>query len=44
MLVRATSRGYSPLVLISARADGVVVATLRSWRARLGRTEKSTGS
>jgi hypothetical protein len=40
MLVRATSRGYSPLVLISARADGIVVATLRSWRGRLGRKRR----
>jgi inner membrane protein len=33
IMVRATHTGYSPLGLLSARADRVFVATLRSWRA-----------
>lgn len=33
--LRATRTGYSPLVILSARADTAFVATLRNWRARL---------
>ena len=32
---RATRTGYSPLVLMSGRADAVFVATLRAWKQRL---------
>jgi len=32
---RATRTGYSPLVLVSERADAAFIATLRKWRARL---------
>lgn len=32
---RATRLGYSPLSLVSGKGDGVLVATLRTWRQRL---------
>jgi membrane-bound metal-dependent hydrolase YbcI (DUF457 family) len=32
---RATTAGYSPLVLLNERTDAVFVATLREWRRRL---------
>jgi hypothetical protein len=38
LMWRAARTGYSPLVLLSARADGPFVATLRVWRARLRST------
>ena len=42
IMVRATRTGYSPLVLVSARADRAFVATLRVWRARLQGSSKPT--
>ena len=42
IMARATRTGYSPLALVSARADRAFVATLRNWRARLARIRKST--
>ena len=35
MMLRATTSGYSPLGLLSERADAVFVATLREWRRRV---------
>ena len=32
---RATRTGYSPLALVSQRADAVFVTTLRNWRAQM---------
>ena len=37
IMVRATRTGYSPLGLVSTRADLAFVTTLRSWRARVER-------
>jgi membrane-bound metal-dependent hydrolase YbcI (DUF457 family) len=34
VMARATTTGYSPLALVSARADAALVATLREWRQR----------
>ena len=34
VLVRATTAGYSPLALLSERADAALIATLREWRRR----------
>ena len=34
MMARATAVGYSPLELLSERADAAFVATLREWRRR----------
>ncbi|MBC5768156.1 metal-dependent hydrolase [Ramlibacter albus] len=33
---RATRTGYTPLALVSARADAELVATLRRWRGGIG--------
>jgi inner membrane protein len=35
IMVRAAARGYSPVGLVSKRADAVFVATLRDWKRRL---------
>lgn len=35
VFVQAVRRGYSPLVLFSARADAAFVRTLRGWRQRM---------
>ena len=35
MMVRASAVGYSPLGLLSQRADAAFVATLREWRRRV---------
>lgn len=36
-MMRAASLGYSPVSLVSARADQVFVATIRRWKKSLGR-------
>jgi len=35
LMWRATTLGYSPVALLSERADAVFVATLRGWRQRV---------
>ena len=35
VMLRATTAGYSPVGLLSERADAVFVATLREWRRRV---------
>lgn len=35
VMMRATTLGYSPVGLLSERADAVFVATLRAWRQRV---------
>jgi inner membrane protein len=42
IMARASVTGYSPLALLSTRADRAFVATLRNWRARLLRTGNSS--
>lgn len=43
MMAKATASGYSPLGLLSERADAVFVATLRKWRQRVRSTIRGDG-